>query len=221
MNENFYDKIKNSFEDLIARGVDFLPKLLVALLLLLVGIIVAKLVSKWIGKGLEYLENSNVYKKFLSKIGVKVVSVSSVVSLLAKWTVLVIFFSAVVDVLEISALTNIFQSVLDFLPNLFAAALIAGFSFFAGNVVQDIVYETAKKARIGAYSVLSVASKVVILVFGLPLAASQLGLDLSIINNNLTLIVAGVMLALGLAFGLGGRDVAAKIVNDLYEKSKR
>jgi hypothetical protein len=212
------DKIQDSFVDLLARGVDFLPKLLVAILLLFVGVIVARLVSKWIGKALGYIENHPTYKSSLKKLGMSVVSISSIVSLLARWTILIIFLSAAVDVLELTVLTDTFRAILDFVPNIFAAALIAGLSFIAGNVVHDIVYETAQKAKVSAYSSLAVASKVVILIFGIPLAASQLGLDLSIINNNLTVIVAGVMLALGIAFGLGGREVAGKIVNNLYEK---
>ncbi|MDQ3158927.1 MAG: hypothetical protein M3P98_02215 [bacterium] len=221
MNDQSYlDQIKDSFRDLIDKGIDFLPKLLVAALLLFVGYIIAKLVSKYIGMGLDYLAKNSTYVKMVKNTGTDVLSVRGLVVLLARWTILIIFIGAAVDVLELTVLTDTFQAIIDFVPNIFAAALIAGLSIIAGNVVYDIVYETAKNAKVTASGPLAMAAKIVVLVFGFPLAASQLGLDLSIINNNLTVVVAGVMLALGLAFGLGGKETAGKIVKDLYDKSK-
>lgn len=219
--KGFVDKIQDSFSDLISRGVDFLPKLAAALLLIFVGVMVAKFASKLVGKGIDFIEKSSWFQKSLKKTGLNVVSVSSITSMLARWTILIIFLSAAVDVLELTVLTDTFQSILAFIPNIFAAALIAGLSIFAGNIVYDIVHETAKNAKVGSYKALAMASKVIILVFGIPLAASQLELDLSIITDNLTIVMAGFMLALGLAFGLGGRDTAGKIVDDLYKKMKK
>ena len=220
-NESLLERVKGSFVDLIDRGVDFLPKLFVALLLVFIGVLIAKLVSKWLEKALNYIESHPRYKNTLSKFGMSVIRISGFVSILAQWTILVIFLSAAVDVLELTVLTNTFQAILDFVPNIFAAALIAGLSILAGNVVHDIVSEAAEKANVSAHKVLAAASKTVVLIFGIILAASQLSLDLSIITNNLTVIVAGIMLALGLAFGLGGKEVAGKIINDLYNKTKK
>jgi len=218
--KSLVEELQDSFADLLDRGVDFLPKVLAAALLLVVGVLIAKLISNWVGKAFKYIETHPAYKSFLSKMGMSVMSVASIASLLVQWTILIVFISASVDVLELTVLTENFQAILDFAPNIFAAALIAGLAIIAGNVVHDIVFETAKNAKVSAYSALAVASKIVVLVFGIPLAASQLGLDLSIINNNLTVIVAGIMLGVGLAFGLGGKDAAGKIVDDLYSKMK-
>jgi len=214
------EEIQDSFVDLVDRGVDILPKLLAAALLLVIGILLAKLVSNWVGKGFKFVETHPSYRSFLSKIGMNVMNLNSIVALLTQWTILVIFISASVDVLELTVLTDTFQSIIDFVPNIFATALIAGLVLIAGNVIQDIVLEAGKNAKVHSYRALAMASKIVVYVFGVPLAASQLGLDLSVINNNLTVVVGGVMLALGLSFGLGGKEAAGKIVNNLYEKMK-
>ncbi|MCA9349357.1 hypothetical protein KC878_04440 [Candidatus Saccharibacteria bacterium] len=218
---NFVSTIRESFYDLADQAIDFLPKLLVALLLLLVGLVVAKAVSTVIDKLVNYVETHKLTKMAMKKLGVSIISLSGIAAFFVRWSILLIFVGAAVDVLNLTALTDTFDSLIGFLPNIFAFAVVAGLSIIAGNVVKDIVTESAQKAKVANYSTLASAAKAVILVFGLTLAIAQLGLDLTIINNNLTVIMAGIMLALGLAFGLGGRDVAGKIVDDMYKNSKK
>lgn len=219
--ESVLDTIKDSFLDIVDGTVDFLPKLLAALLLVLVGVVLAKYVGRWIGKLVDYLENSKPVKSTLEGLGAKEIDIDGVVELFARWTILLIFFSAAVDVLGLTVLTDTFNALVGFVPNILAAALIAGLSFVAANVLHDIVQVSAKKANIKAHRFLAVATKVAVLVFGLPLAATQLGLDLTIINNNITVVVAGLMLAFGIAFGLGGKEVAGKMLNDVYSNWKK
>lgn len=221
MNDDYLKTLEESFNNLLAGAVEFLPKLLVALLLLLVGFILARVFSKLIGQAVDYLENSKPVKSAFASIGIKSVDVDSIVAVFSKWVILVIFLGAAVDVLGLAVLTDTFDALIDFVPNIFAAVVVAGLSFVAGNVLKDLVFQTSVNAGVKSASFLGNLAKVAVLVFGLPLAVAQLGLDLSLITNNLTVIVAGIMLALGLSFGLGGQDAAKKIVDDLYKNWKK
>lgn len=218
---NIIDTLKDSFYSLVDSSVQFIPKLLVALLLLLVGVVLARFISKFVGKFVDYIENSKPVVKTLQELGVKALDVDGAVAIFVRWAIILVFLGAAIDVLGLPALTGTFESLIAFIPNIFAAVIIAGLTFIASNALRDVVEQTAKSAKIGVYKGLAKFTKVIVLVFGLPLAAAQLGLDLTIITNNLTIIVAGIMLAVGIAFGMGGKEAASKIVNDIHKNWKK
>jgi len=218
---NFINTIKDSYYDLVDGAVEFVPKIFVAVLLLLVGVVVARVVSKLVGKAVDFLENSKPVKTGLKEIGVGGIDIDGIVSMFTKWVILIVFLSASVNTLGLDVLTETFNSIIAFVPKILAAAIVAGISFFAANAVSDVVSQSAKKARVSSPEFLAQAAKIAVLVFGLPLAVAQLGLDLTLITNNLTIIVGGIMLAVGLAFGLGGKNTAEKIVDNAYKNWKK
>ncbi len=217
--ENFIDTLKESWYDLVDGFVEYTPRIVVALLLILVGMLLARFVSKWVAKFVDMLESSDPVKKTAKSIGIKKLDIDSIVRIFTYWAILLIFFSAAVDVLGLQVLTDTFNALIGFVPSILAAALIAALSIIAANALYDVVLESTKNTGIKAYNFLAVATRIVVLVFGLTLAAAQLGLDLTVITNNITVVVAGIMLAFGIAFGLGGKKVAEKWLNDLYEGS--
>lgn len=217
----FVDSLRSSFDSVKNSVVDYTPRVVVALLLVLVGFILAKLFSKWVTRLVSSVESSRPVKSFAKSMGLKSLEINWVVNILVYWTTLLVFFNAAVDVLQLTVLSNTFSSLVGFIPDLLAAALIAGLSILGANAAHDVVMESAKRAKVNAAKFLAVSARVVVLIFGLPLAASQLNLDLSILTNNITVVVAGIMLAFGLAFGLGGRDVAQKMLKDLHDNWKK
>ena len=217
----FVDSLRSSFDSVKNSVVDYTPRVVVALLLVLVGFILAKLFSKWVTRLVSSVESSRPVKSFAKSMGLKSLEINWVVNILVYWTTLLVFFNAAVDVLQLTVLSNTFSSLVGFIPDLLAAALIAGLSILGANAAHDVVMESAKRAKVNAAKFLAVSARVVVLIFGLPLAASQLNLDLSILTNNITVVVAGIMLAFGLAFGLGGRDVAQKMLKDLHDDWKK
>lgn len=219
--DNFIERLENSFLDIADGAADFVPKLLVALLLVVVGMILARLLSNWIGRLVDYVEKSKQVRATTESLGINEVDIDGVVSIFVRWTILLIFFGAAVDVLGLPVLTDTFNALVGFVPNILAAVVVAALSFVAANAVHDIVDQSARKSNVKAHAFLAKAARVAVLVFGLPLAVAQLGLDLTIITNNITVVVGGIMLAFGLAFGLGGKDVAGKILDDLYRNWKK
>lgn len=221
--DGFLDTINDSLMDLVDGGVEFLPKLFVAVLLLMAGSVISRGVANLVGKAVVFVETNGTVKSLFNALGISMINISSVVTVVLRWVIMLIFISAAVDILGLAVLTDTFNALLGFVPNIFAAALVVGLSLIAGNAVRSIVSEAAHNADVGHHKALGSAARLAVLIFGFPLAAAQLGFDMTIINNNLTVIVAGFMLAFGLAFGLGGREIAAKIVEDVYKKlnSKR
>ncbi len=219
--QSVVDTLRDSMLDLVNGAVEFVPKILAALLIFIIGLIVAGAISRLVKKALGFVESNKTVNNMAEKLGLKVVTISGILGTFVRWAVLLIFISAAIDVLGVAVLSDTFNSLIAFLPKIFAAALIGGLAYVAANVVHDVTATALKEAGVKAGKGIAGLAKIVVMVFGVTLAAAQLGLDLTIINNNITVIVAGVMLAFGIAFGFGGRDVAAKILEEQYKNFKK
>src|SRR5665811_1261738 len=171
-NTNFVDTLQQSWYDLVDGFVEYAPRIIVALLLLGVGMLLAKFISKWAGKLVDMFEKSDLVTKTTNSMGIKKIDVDGIVRIFIYWAILLIFFSAAVDVLGLSVLTDTFNALIGFVPNILAAALIAALSFIAANALYDVVLVSTKETGIKAHNFLAVATKVVVLVFGLTLAAT-------------------------------------------------
>lgn len=208
------DSISNPLTNYWNSFVDFLPQLIGGIVVLLIGLIVASIVASIVRRLLQLAENNKQTKAFLVHWNIQL-RLSSFVGKFVWWVVFLVFLSAAVQVLHINALTNTINSLVGYLPSLFAAIVVAVVTFVGARVVKGLVTDALDGFAFAATRFVSMATYVVVLVFGLTLAAAQLGLDMTIVTANVTVIVAGIMLAFGLAFGLGGRDAARKVIENM------
>lgn len=214
------ESLGDSFENLAGRTADYLPKFLGALAVLIIGLIVAKLLAKLVNKLVDWVENNKWYEKLMGQANLKV-KLAEPLEKLTYWVVLVIFLSAVVDILGLSVLTSTFNDIIAFIPIAVSAAVVVGIAIWGGRVLQDIVETTADQSKIDSRykRVMGGIAYVAVLVFGVTIALGQLGFDTLIITTNVSLIVGGFALALALAFGLGSREIAGSLVAGMYAKN--
>ena len=199
--------------------VDYVPQLVGGLLILVIGLIIASIISAIAGKLLDLVEENGQVQRFLAHWNLQV-NLSKFVSRFVWWAVFLVFVSAAVDVLDIPVLSESVSMLVGYLPQLFAAAVIATVVVIGAGVVRGLVRSALDGVGFRQSRGIATAAYVALLVFGLTAAAAQLGIDTTLITANLTVIVAGVVFALALAFGLGGREAAGRIVNGWYEESK-
>jgi len=214
------DSLSDSFVELAGRAADYVPKILGAFAVLIVGLIVAKILSTLVGKLFEWIEGNKWYKKLLKQANLKV-SVAEILKKLSYWVVLLIFISTAVSVLGLVVLTDTFNAVIGYVPTVVAAALVLGVSIWGGRVLQDIVVTALNQSKIEKkyrYAI-GVLVYVAVLVFGATIAMSQLGFDTLIITTNVSIVMAGFALAAALAFGLGGKAIASSVIASMYVKS--
>lgn len=213
------DAISNPLTAYWNSFVDYVPQLIGALLVLVVGLIVASVIASIVSKLLSLAEENKQVKSFLQRWNIRL-ELSKFLGKFVWWGIFLIFISAAVDILNITVLTASLNTLVGYLPQLFAAAVVAVVALVGAGVVRSLVRSALDGVNFPQSRGVSTGVYVALLVFGLTAAAAQLGLDTSLITANITVIIGGVVLALALAFGLGGRDVAGKIVNNLYENSK-
>lgn len=139
-------------------------------------------------------------------------------------TIVMAFILGAADVLGFSFVMDYFTRLLDFGPSLIAAIVVLGAGLYIGDLAGRIVHSAAEANRIrGAEVMMRITHGVVVIVSGI-IACEHLGIDLRILLDHMNVIVAGIVLAcaiaFGVSFGMAGRDTAGRVISDLTPKSR-
>ena len=214
------DVLTLSFQNLWVGVVEFVPNLVVALVILIVGWLIGALLGRAVWQILKSLKVDDAlrragFESVLHRGGVRLDS-GAFVGALVKWFVIVVFLIAAFDVLGLSQVNVFLQDVvLGYLPRVIAAALV----LLVGGVVADVAGRTvvtaARTAGVDSAHFAGAIAKWAILIFAILVALSQLGIAAAFSQTLFTGIVIAVSLALGLSFGLGGQDAAGRFIERL------
>lgn len=211
------EAISNSLREVFERFIQFIPNVLAAVVILIIGWLVAVWFAKLVDRLIKISGLNNLFQRFkvedvLRKTGWKD-DVASFFTLLVKWIILIVVFIAATNALNLSQVTDFLNRVLSYSPQVIAAAGIILVGFLLANFLGSITKGAVKAAEIKYADTLGAIVKYAILVFSILAALNQLGIASSLIQILVWGFVAMVALAGGLAFGLGGRDVATEILD--------
>ncbi|MDE2001565.1 MAG: hypothetical protein KGJ13_12480 [Patescibacteria group bacterium] len=220
--QNWTDVLVGSLQNLWFQVASWLPSLIGALLVFIIGLIVAA----GLGSLIERVVSALKVDALLRKMGVEEYTRRANVELssghflgqIVYWFMVLAFLLAASDILGFYALSSFLSSVLMYLPNLVIAVLIMLAALVIANLVMHLVRASVMGARLHAAKFLGSASWWVIMIFGGLAALVQLGIAVSIINTLITGFIAMLALAGGLAFGLGGKDYAAHLLQKLQNE---
>lgn len=192
-----------------------LPKIFVAILLVLVGIVAANWVKDVVVSLLEKLGVNSVFGKmgFKSSRG-SVAPFANLFGTVVQVVIILLFVVEALQLLELDFMVTLATGIFSYLPSVFAAIVILAVGFWLANMVEKLVGSVMTHAS-GTPHFLRYVAKYAILAFAFFMALDQLGIASSIINAAFILILGGVALAFGLAFGLGGREHAARYLSKM------
>lgn len=218
--ETWSDVLVESFQGLGIGVITFIPKLLVAIIIFIVGWVVAVALGKLVNQIVRLFRVDKLFQALgaeepLVKAGFRL-DTGAFVGGLVRWFLIVVFLLAAIEVLGLSQV-NIFlrEVVLAYLPNVIVAALILVVGAFVAEAMQKIVVGSAKAAGVPSTHLLGGMVKWAIWVFAILAALYQLGIAGVFAQTLFTGFVAMLAIAGGLAFGLGGRDAAARYIEKL------
>lgn len=209
--------LKMSFQNLWSGVIAFIPNLLVALIIVLIGWGIASILQKAIKKFFDTIKFDEALEKtglgnVVRKAGLHLNS-GSFLGMLVKLFVVVAFLIAGFDVLGLNQVTLFLQNiVLGYVPQLIIAVLILLVGAVVGDALQRIVIASTKTAGVTSAELLGKLSKWAVWVFSILVALSQIGIAGAFIQTLFTGFVVAVSLAVGLSFGLGGQDTASDII---------
>lgn len=218
------EAIKASLQNLWAKIVSLVPEIVGALVILIVGLVVASALGKLAKKLVHYTRVDNLVQKLgvaqkFENVGLKF-SISGLVGWVVKWFFIIVTLIAVVDILKLDQITKFLQDVALYLPNVVVAILILVIGLVIGQFVYQVVEKTSKASHLTAHvgDTLAAIAKWAIIIFALMASLSQLSIATRLIEILFTGFIAMLALALGLAFGLGGKEKAAKYLEQLGKK---
>lgn len=214
------DVLTASFQNLWFGVVSFVPNLVVALIILILGWLVGALFGRAIWQVFRSLRVDEAlrragFENVLRRGGINLDS-GAFIGGLVKWFVIVVFLVAAFNVLGLSEV-NLFleQVVIAYLPRVIVAALILLVGGVVGDLAQRVVITAGKSAEIHSAHFAGTISKWAVWIFAILVALSQLGIAAAFSQTLFTGIVIAISLALGLSFGLGGQEAAGRFLEKL------
>ena len=206
------------FEDAFSKLLSFIPNLLGGLVILVIGYFVAKVLGKLVGKLLgrvgfdHWMERAGV-SSVLQRSGTGLTA-SAVLGKVVFWFVFLISFTMFASALGVPEISNFMSDMLGYIPRIFAAIVIVCLAALFANFLAAII-----RGATGNETLAKVA-RYAVLVYAAFAALTQLGVAVQLTGNTLLIVLAGAALALGLAFGLGGREMAGRALGNLFDKDK-
>ncbi|MFC1625368.1 hypothetical protein ACFL1O_00605 [Patescibacteria group bacterium] len=217
--QEWSDILMASFQSLWLGVADFLPRLVLAIIVFVIGWIIAltlgRLASQIIGffKIDKVLQRTGIEEP-LARGGLRLNS-GAFIGGLVKWFFLVVFLLASFDILGLDQIKGFLRDVLVYLPNVIVATLILLAAALLADVLQRVVVSSAKAAKLMSASLLGGVVKWSIWLFAILTALYHLGIAGPFVQTLFTGFIAMLSIAGGLAFGLGGRDAASKFIEKL------
>lgn len=214
------DTLNTILRDILA----WLPNLGVALILILAGWIVGRLIQAILAGllrrlGLDRLAQRAGASQMLERLGMG----SSAVDVLARvvfWLILLVFLLAATESLGLEGVVQTLGGLIDFLPSVLAAALILLFGGLLARLVGEALGALAEQSGIQAGTALGSLVRYALLAFVVILALQQLGVETSLLTTTTVALIGAAALALAVAFGFGSRDIARNIMAGFHVREE-
>ena len=222
--QDWGDAVFVSATEALQNFLGFLPALIGAILILVIGWFVAGLLAGLVERGLkmvgfEKAASTTGISSFIQRSG-STWTASAIVAEIVKWFIRLIAIQAAASILGLDQISQINNAILLWLPNLVVAIAILVIGALIARFVGSLVRGTTAQMGFGDPELLGNIANYAILAFAIIAAVDQLGIAQTVVNTLFIGAVALVVLAGGLAFGLGGQQTAAQITAGWYQKGR-
>ena len=209
---------------MLARVAGFLPILIGVLVILIAGWIIAGLLKNFVVKVLKLIQLDTASEKsglgdVLRRGGIRQ-TLSELIGVLIYWLVMLLVFMTALNALGMTVAASLLDKVILYIPNVIAAVFILALGIFFSSMLGTVVRTASSNAGITQAKFLGQLTQVVIMIFAAMITLEQLNIASSVLNLAINIILASMGLALAIAFGLGSKDAAGKLMDDFIGKLK-
>lgn len=211
------DALRASLTGALNTFFSAIPRIIGFTVVLIVGWIISSLLARGVEAVLHAVKFNDLAQRsgfadFVRKMGVKD-DASGVIAGIVKWFVRLITLVVAFDTLGLPAVSNVLQQLLLWLPNLVVALVVLVIGGLAAKALSQLVRGASSEAGFSNPDMLATVTRVAVWGFTIVVAINQLGIATTLINTLMVGLVGSLALAFGLAFGLGGRDRAAQMLD--------
>jgi hypothetical protein len=214
------EAVMTSLAAALAMFLAAIPRVIGFLVILIIGWLIAGLLASAVANLLRVVRFNNLAERsgftdFVRNMGLTT-DASGVLANIVKWFVRLIVLVVAFDALGLPAVSQVLQQFLMWIPNLIVAMIVLIIGGLAANALSRLLRGATAQAEFGNPDLLGNIARVAVWAFATVVAVNQIGIATTLVNTLFMGLVGALALALGLAFGLGGRDTAAQIVRNWY-----
>lgn len=218
------EAITTSMAQALALLLAAIPRIIGFIIIVAIGWFIAALIARAVSALLRSIRFNDMAERsgfagFVANTGVETDS-SGFVAEIVNWFVRLIALVVAFDALGLPAVSDVLRQLLLWLPNLVVAIAVLIFGGLAANWLAGLVRGATAKTDLGNPDFLAGIARVAVWAFAIVIAVNQIGIARDLVNILFMATVGAVALALGLAFGIGGRDTAGEVVRNWYERSR-
>src|SRR5688572_30947494 len=201
-----------------------IPRVIGFLVILIIGWIISGLLAAGVAALLRAVrfnvlaQNAGI-QGFINNMGLRT-DPSGLLANIVKWFVRLIVLVVAFDALGLPAVSQVLQQFLLWIPNLVVAVVVLVIAGLAANALGNLVRGSTAQAGLGNPDLLATIARVAVWGFGIVVAVNQIGIAQALVNTLFMGFIGALALAAGLAFGLGGRETAAQIVQGWYRQGQ-
>jgi small-conductance mechanosensitive channel len=196
--------------------ITFLPKLILVLLVVAIGLLVARLTEFLVKRLINYL-NSLINEKLKDKIQhINFGSSATFISKASFWIILILFLILGTEMLGFSIITTWLGSVLRYSPNILAAILIVFAGIIGGRVVAEMITAATARVAITYGNILGKIVQYTIIFTSIIIAVDQVGVDIAFLTQLVSILLAALLFGAAVAFGLGAKTSVSNILSSFY-----
>lgn len=205
------------------RGIgDFLPNILAAIVILIIGWIIAKLLKAAVTRVLKLVKFTTLTDRagideFLAKGEVKQ-SASDLIAVLVYWLVMLIVLVTAVNALGLEVASQLLNQILLYIPNIIVAVIVIVVGLYAANFVAALVRTAAANAGITEAGFVAALSRFALIIFTFAIALNQLRIGQDIVANGFLVLLGAAAFGAALAFGLGARDIVSRFLSERFNR---
>ncbi len=198
--------------------INYLPHFFAGLLIFIIGLIIAEILKRVLLSLFRLFKLTVLLSKWKVASEKEVKIWEEIFAELLRWSMVVLFLIPAAEVWGLSKITGVFNQLLFYLPNVLVSVVIGFVGIIFAHLIADLVKQSIKSVRPASAVMLSTFARYAVIFFTVLIVMNQLGIAQDLIRILFTGIVAMLVLAGGLAFGLGGKEVAKDILDSLRKK---
>ena len=221
---DWYTVTLQALQNVWQAFLSFIPTLIGAIVVFIIGWFIAVGIGRLVAEILKRIKFDRLFEKGAWKTAFEKaelkITPSEFIGAIFKWVLVIVFLQVAVGILGWTQFADLLGRVIGYLPNVIVAALIFVVAVIVADIVEKVVVAAAEGARFAYTHLAGAIVKWAIWIFAILAILRQLIVAPELVNILFSALVYGVVAVLVLAFGLGGKEVAAELLADLRKKLK-
>ncbi len=223
--QNQLDIFVDSINQFWLQLINFVPKLLAVIVILFFGWLIAKFIRSAIKRVLELAQ----FDRFAQKSGLEAfmthgnfnLTLSGIIAQVVYWLVILLFVITGASSLGLTEVATLLQQLASYLPRIIVAILVVIFGTLLARFINRLVFAWLHSIKFSHALSVSTSTEYGIQILAIFIAPEQLGIGMQLVHSLFVIIFGAFFFALALAFGLGGKDWAAKVITDFEAKKNK